>query len=465
MAKQLTLVDALRGAAVEKRATMSGIDGRGRGGWMPWINEPYTGAWQKNDEWCAEDLLASPIVYACVTLIANDIGKLRPKLVQKTEDGIWVEQEGASPFWGPLRNPNRYQNHIQFKQWWITSKLRFGNSYALKERDSRGMVSKLYLLDPCRVTPLVADDGSIYYQLGQDNLTGVRATDITVPASEIIHDRMNCLYHPLVGIAPLYAAAIAAGVGLHIQRNTGRFFHNAAMPSGILVAPGNISPENARAVGAAWNTNYTGSNAGKVAVLGDGLKFEPIGQKATDSQLIQVLNWTDERVCSVFHVPGFKVGVGAMPSYDNVEALDRSYYSSCLQSLIEEMEACLDSGLNMDGYSKGVELDLEGLIRMDGKSQMESLKAGVEGSLLTINNGRQKLNLPPLPGGDTVYMQQQDFPLDQVRDNKISAAEPAPVAQPVPAPAAPAQVEEDEEEQTRALTAALTKALQDGLTA
>lgn len=464
MAKSLTVFEALRGAAVVEKRTMSGIDGRGRGGWMPWINEPYTGAWQKNDEWAAEDLLGSPIVYACVTLISNDIGKLRPKLVQKTENGIWIEQEGSSPFWGPLRTPNIYQNHIQFKQYWVTSKLRFGNSYALKERDGRGMVSRLHLLDPCRVTPLVAEDGSVWYRLNQDNLAGVRGVDITVPASEVIHDRMNCLYHPLVGIAPLYAAAIAAGVGLHIQKNTGYFFHNASMPSGILVAPGNITPENAQAVGRAWNANYTGNNAGKVAVLGDGLKFEPIGQKATDSQLIQVLNWTDERVCSVFHVPGFKVGVGTMPSYDNVEALDRSYYSSCLQSLIEEMEACLDAGLGMDGYTKGVELDLDGLIRMDGKAQMETLKSGVDGSLLTINNGRQKLNLPPLEGGDTVYMQQQDFPLHQVRDNKIGAASSSQ-AQEVPSAPSDAEEQETEEEQARALTEALTKALRHGLTA
>ncbi|MGV2896732.1 hypothetical protein ACNPPY_13150, partial [Achromobacter sp. AGC78] len=46
--------------------------------------------------------------------------------------------------------------------------------------------------------------------------------------------------------------------------------------------------------------------------------------------------------------------------------------------------------------------------------------------------GRKQVNLPPLEGGDTVYMQQQDFPLDQVRQNKIvqPSQEPAPVSEP-----------------------------------
>lgn len=421
-------------SAVSKAAGMlSPVDNRG--GWWPIIREPYAGAWQKNDEWVVEDLLSSPIIYACITLISNDIGKLRGRLVQKDANGIWSEVEGNSPFWPVLRKPNRYQNHIQFKQWWITSKLRHGNTYALKERDERGIVRALYILDACRVTPLISDDGSVYYQLSQDNLANVSQTSVTVPASEIIHDRMNCLYHPLVGISPLYAAAIAAGIGIKIQRNTAQFFGNRSTPSGVLVAPGNISEENAKRVKQAWDSGFTGVNAGKVAVLGDGMKFEPMSQKATDSQLIETLRWSDERICSVFHVPAYKVGVGQAPSYNNVEALDRAYYSECLQSPIEEMEACLDEGLGLDGVNRGVELDLQGLLRMDTKTQMEALRTGVEAGIIAPNEGRKQINLGPLVGGDTVYMQQQDFPLDQVRLNKIEP--PAP-------PPPPAPVDEDE---------------------
>lgn len=401
-------------------------------GLMPWISEIFPGAWQDNVEVKPEDCLSSPIVYACITLISNDIGKLRARLVRKDENGIWSENDGNSPFWPVLRHPNHFQNHIQFKQWWVMSKLRHGNTYALKERDARGVVRSLYVLDPGRVTPLVGDDGSVFYQLSQDNLAGVEELGITVPASEIIHDRMNCLYHPLVGISPLFAAAIAAGVGIKIQNNTLRFFNNSANPGGILVAPGNISPENAKMIKDQWHSNYSGVNAGKVAVIGDGMKFEPLSHSAVDSQLIETLRWSDERICSVFHVPGYKVGVGSAPGYNNIEAMDRGYYSGCLQSPIEEMEACLDDGLGLDGVTNGVELDLEGLMRMDTKTQMEALKIGVDAGIIAPNEGRKQVNLPPLEGGDTVYMQQQDFPLDQVRQNKIvqPSPAPAPVAEP-----------------------------------
>lgn len=388
------------------------------GGWVSVIREPFSGAWQQNKELNREDLLGSPIVYACATRIANDFGKLRARRMGKDKDGIWSEAEGGDATSRLLHRPNRYQNHVQFKQWWQMSKQTRGNAYGLKKRSASGNIEAIYILNPDLVIPLVADDGSVYYQLGQDNLAGVQQ-GVTVPASEIIHDRMNCLYHPLVGVAPLYAAAIAAGIGVSIQKNTLQFFGNAAMPGGILVAPGAISKENAERLKEQWQSGYTGPNAGKVAVLGDGMKFEPLGRNAVDSQLIETLKWSDERVCSVFHVPAYKVGVGPAPSFNNVEALDRAYYSDCLQSPIEEFEAVMDDGLGLDGVNEGVELDLDGLMRMDSKTQMETLKAGVEGSLLTVNNGRKRLNLAPLEGGDTVYMQQQDYPLDQVRHNTL----------------------------------------------
>jgi HK97 family phage portal protein len=240
-----------------------------RGGWSPIIRESYTGAWQKNAELSVDTQLAYYAVYACITLISNDIGKLRPMLVEKV-GRVW--RETTSPAFSPvLRKPNRYQNHIQFKQWWAMSKLARGNAYGLKQRDARGVVTSIYLLDPQHIKPLVAEDGSIYYELCADNLSGISEA-VTVPASEIIHDRMNCLFHPLVGVSPLYACGLAAAQGLSIQSTSRTFFSNGARPSGVLTAPGSISDPTAARIKENWDTKFSGANSGQVAVLGDALQ-------------------------------------------------------------------------------------------------------------------------------------------------------------------------------------------------
>lgn len=396
--------------SVSKAGTLSPVDNRGNGGWFPWkISEPFTGAWQRNEEICVDSVMQNPTVFACTTLIANDIGKLRFRLEEEDENGIWVET--TSPAFSPvLRRPNNYQNHIQFKQQWQTSKLMHGNTIVLKVRDARTVVTSLYILDWTRVTPLVSPDGSIFYQLGIDNLAGIPEGIVAVPASEIIHDRMNCLFHPLIGLSPLFAAGLAAEQGLSIQRNAHLFFRNGSNPGGVLTAPGPISDATAARMKEYWDNNFTGRLAGKVAILGDGLKFEKMTANAGESQLIEQLRWTDEKICSVFHVPGWKVGVGTTPTYNNAEVSDQSYYSQCLQILIEEMEQCLDDGLSLpDDY--GVSLDLDGLLRMDTSTQYDSLVKIVGGGVMTINEARRKLNLAPVEGGDTCYLQQQDYAL------------------------------------------------------
>jgi phage portal protein BeeE len=67
-----------------------------------------------------------------------------------------------------------------------------------------------------------------------------------VPASEIVHDIMIPLYHPLVGVSPLHACGSPAMLGSHIQRTSARFFENGARPSGILSAPGKINTDTAK---------------------------------------------------------------------------------------------------------------------------------------------------------------------------------------------------------------------------
>lgn len=411
-----------------------------RGGWWPVVREPFTGAWQRNMEIRYESVLTYHAVYACVTLIASDVAKCRNRLVERDRsDGIWREVD--VPAFSPvLRKPNRMQNRIKFFEQWIVSKLLHGNTYILKQRDGRGNVVAMYILDPLRTKPLVAPDGGIYYQLGHDNLSGLydtAGTTVTVPASEIIHDVMVPLYHPLCGVSPLTASGIAAVQGLAIQRNSTRFFENFSQPGGVLTAPGAIDDDTAARLKKHWEDNYGGDNVGNVAVLGDGLKFEQTAVKAIDAQLIEQLRWTAEVVCSTFHVPAYKVGVGPPPAYNNIEALERNYYSQCLQKLFECIELCLDEGLGLTEHAAhdyGTEFDLDDLLRMDTATLVEAEAKAVGAGIKKPNESRFRLNLEPVEGGDTPYLQQQNYGLGALA-KRDSQADPFALKSTPPAPA------------------------------
>ncbi|CTZ40379.1 portal protein [Escherichia coli] len=120
---------------------------------------------------------------------------------------------------------------------------------------------------------------------------------------------------------------------------------------------------------------------------------------------------TAEIVCSVFRVPAYKIGVGQPPSSDNVEALEQQYYSQCLQTLIESIELLLDEALET-GENESTEFDVTTLLRMDSERRMKTLGDAVKNTLLTPNEARKRENLPPLAGGDALYLQQQNYSLE-----------------------------------------------------
>jgi HK97 family phage portal protein len=392
---------------VADNPSLSGV-GYG-GGWYNLLREPFAGAFQANitvDR--AADLLAFSGIFAPLTLMAGDISKLGICLV--AEDANGIEQEvDTSPYNAVLRRPNHFQNRIQFVEQWILSKGLYGNTYALKDRDARGIVQKLYILDAQRVTPTVSPTGDVFYRLAANHLAGLTEA-VIVPAREIIHDRWNCLFHALVGIPPIYACGMSATMGRRIQSNSGTFFQNMSRPSGILTSPIVIKDEDAAMMKKRWEENYGGINQGRIAVLGGGLSYQGMTIPAEQAQLIQQLEWSIRDIASCFHVPLFKVG-GPIPVGSTVEALQLQYFTDCLQTLIEAFELCLDEGLSLpNGYC--TEFDIENLARMDTPSQITTLSESVRGGWLAPNEARKKRNLAPLKGGDSAYLQQQNFSLE-----------------------------------------------------
>ena len=158
-----------------------------------------------------------------------------------------------------------------------------------------------------------------------------------------------------------------------------------------------------------WESSYSGENMGKTAVLGDGLQYQPIVMSNIDAQLVEQLRMTAETVCSAFHVPAHMVGVGAAPTYNNIEALNQEYYSQCLQAHIESIELLLDEGLELP-KPYGTEFDLDGLLRMDSKTKAEAARQPSRAAWRPMRS-EKVLRSRSYAGGETPYLQEQQWPL------------------------------------------------------
>lgn len=389
-----------------------------------YVHEPFAGAWQMNKEcWGPYGIFSA--VYACITIISGDVAKLPPRIRKRNADGS-KEDHPNHPAARVLYYPNTYQTRVDFWGQFMASALFTGNAYVYLVRDQRNVISQMHLLDPRRVRVLVADDGSVFYQIGIERLADILETDI-IPARDMLHHRLLTMTHPLVGMTPLYAAGVSAMTGQTIQQNSYAFFSNMSRASGVLTAPGKISQDLSNRLKTEWDQNFKGGQMGRTAVLGEGMKWEPLTISAADAQLIEQLRWSVEDVARCFRVPTYMLTDASKISFKNTEQLARNYYSQTLQYHIESIEARIDQAFDLkdDTYC---EFDLSTLLRMELDARMSAYQIGINSGVLAINEVRRMEELPPVEGGDEPLVQTQYRPLS-------SAGEPTTAAAPVPTPA------------------------------
>lgn len=419
----------------------------GGGGYTP--HEPFSGAWQKNVANAgARDpsILAFSGVYACVTIISQDIAKLAMRVIVLGDDGVSEKIAKDSPYHRVLRKPNKYQTAVDFVQLFVTCRLLRGNAYVFKELDNRGVPRALHLLHPDRVQVLIEPNSKeVFYQYNPWNNDMANFSDfatnegsIVIPSRYIIHDRINCLYHPLLGTSPLMAAAVTAMTGARILMNSESLFANMARPAGILTAPGTVTDVTAERLKRDFEANYSKGNIGKTAVLGDGLEWKAMVMTSTDAQLIEQLKWTIEDVARAFRVPMYLLADLTRATHKNAEQAAQSYFSGCLQYHIEAIEARFTMDFDLDENVQYVAFNVRTMFRMDITERFSAYKEGIASGVLSPNEAREWEQLGPKKGGDEPRMQMQYVPLSTPTEMLLNGgdkAKPAPTPAPAPADA------------------------------
>lgn len=163
---------------------------------------------------------------------------------------------------------------------------------------------------------------------------------------------------------------------------------------------------------------------------------------AEQSDLVEQLKWSVSDVARAFHYPEYKLG-GPLPPYSgNMQALTLSYYTDCLQPIIESAESHLDDGLELP-LNQGTEFDLDNLLRMDTSSLFDANAKAVGGGWMAPDEARFRANLPPVNGGNTPYLQQQMWSLEQL-SKRTTAPDGASTTVPEAPPPLPQRMTEEE---------------------
>ena len=348
-------------------------------------------------------------VYACVRILAEAVASL-PLHVYEYQDDGGKKLVHDHPLYYLLHDePNPEMTSFVFRETLMSHLLIWGNAYAQIIRDGAGRVLGLYPLLPDNMEVQRDDKRNIYYVYSRnsdENPTFKEYGNIKLKAEDVLHIP-GLGFDGLIGYSPIAMAKNAVGMTLACEEYGASFFANGANPGGVLEHPGVLKdPSKVRE---SWNSVYRGvSNAHKIAVLEEGMKYQQIGIPPEEAQFLETRKFQINEIARLYRIPPHMVGDLDKSSFSNIEQQSLEFVKYTLDPWVIRWEQSLQRSLLLLG-EKGkyfIKLNVDGLLRGDYQSRMNGYAVGRQNGWFSANDIREMENMNPIPDeeGGNLYL-------------------------------------------------------------
>jgi HK97 family phage portal protein len=344
-------------------------------------------------------------VYSCVRILAEAVAGLPLHLYKYTDSG-GKEKALSHPLYFLLHDePNPEMSSFVFRETMMTHLLLWGNAYAQIIRNGKGEVIALYPLMPNRMSVDRDSSGNLYYSYTRysDDAPTMNGVAVTLRPSDVLHIP-GLGFDGLVGYSPIAMAKNAIGMAIACEEYGAKFFANGAAPGGVLEHPGTIKdPQKVRE---SWNAAYQGSsNSHRVAVLEEGMKYQPIGISPEQAQFLETRKFQINEIARIFRVPPHMVGDLEKSSFSNIEQQSLEFVKYTLDPWVIRWEQAISRALLRTDEKKQLfaKFNVDGLLRGDYVSRMSGYATARQNGWMSANDIRELENLDRIPvelGGD-----------------------------------------------------------------
>lgn len=164
-----------------------------------------------------------------------------------------------------------------------------------------------------------------------------------------------------------------------------------------------------------WEVTYagSGSGAGGVPVLEDGMQFQQFHLKAQDEQVAEMTKLSLSTVAQVYHINPTMVGLLDNANYSNVKEFRQSLYGDSLGPVMKQVEELLNYELlprlaqrdhTIDPRTVYIEFNVEERLRGRFEEQAAVTSTAVGGPWMTRNEARAMNNMTRIEGGDDLIV-------------------------------------------------------------
>nr|WP_082447669.1 phage portal protein [Youngiibacter fragilis] len=338
-------------------------------------------------------------VYACVRILAETIASLPLHVYEHTSNG--KEKALDHRLYRILHDePNPEMTSFVFRETLMSHLLLWGNAYAQIIRDGRGNVLSLYPLLPDRIVVDRNSNGDLIYEYRNES------GSIKLRREDVLHIP-GLGFDGLVGYSPIAMAKNAVGMAIATEEYGATFFANGANPGGVLEHPGVV--KDPKRVRDSWNAVYQGSsNAHRVAVLEEGMKFQSIGIPPEQAQFLETRKFQTEEICRIFRVPPHLVASLDRATFSNIEHQSISFIDNTIIPWVSRLEQSMQKALfSYDDKKKYfVKFNLNGRLRGDAASRASFYQTMRQNGIMSANDIREleEMNLIPEELGGNKYM-------------------------------------------------------------
>lgn len=348
-------------------------------------------------------LYKSDIVRACIRPRVKAIGKLTPKHIRNTPDGLKINPEPYIRFL--LEEPNPYMSG-QMLQEKVANQLALNsNAFILIIKDENGYPTELYPI-PCLTAEAIYDrSGNLYFKFYYRNgKTG------TFPYSDIIHLRDDYNDNDIFGDPPGEALTSLMEVVGTIDQGMVKAIKNSGVIRWLLQFQQSLRPEDIEKNVKQFADTYLSIESDTFGVAGvdakaDAKQIEPTDYVPNAAQTDR----TTERIYSFFNTNKKIV----QSSYNEDEWI--SYYEARIEpdalQLASEYTRKLFTRRER-GFGNKIVFESSSLTFASMKTKL-GLSKFVELGIFSANEVREIMNYSPREGGDEYVRRLDTRPTDE----------------------------------------------------
>lgn len=291
--------------------------------------------------------------------------------------------------------------------------------------------NKLAPLIPTNVTPKVTDNKLTGYTYSD----GVKIRDIDI--KNMLHDRSIDPAKPYWGVGKLAKISRWADTSSYANEFLRMFFVNGAQFGGFITTE-EETEERIHLIKMGLANDHVGvQNAHKMGVLPKGSDFKPATSSMNDMQFRELDDQYRDKILSAFGVPKTLVGLTTDVNRASAEASEYIFAKYTIKPAIDDLIEFLNVNIAplLDPSGKYYFAVDEDYIPENEEVEMKERQAALNNqAYMTVNEVRADEGLPPITGGDVIYMDPKFQPIGSPAPAPVAPAAPAGDIQNEPAP-------------------------------